>query len=392
MYIAMALFTAYRRVRVLPDPGQLHLPHPLYRHRDRVDGVHLQAGTGRSSAWSQHHRPDPGAGRAPADADTASGLTYPADRALPVLGVLSCSVSACCSCCGRGRRHLRRAPALAAGGHHGRGAHQRDGGHARGRPDVRGRVPRRPPRRSCANSAHIVDPPTPRWSSSTCRTTSAIATAAWPRSAGTCRPIEKAVERLDEVIHAARRPRPRHLPADRAVARDQLAGLGVARPEDGPRLVVAGSWGADYYAPIGPADGELEIVKHRHSGFVATALDLACAAWASRRSSFGGVASTCCVEATAPRRSRLRLLRGRASATRPGRPRRAGPGLRSTPSAPTSAGWRESADVARLWAERAPASSSRGGSRRADRLDGASGWLSPALRNIDPSRTYPGQL
>ena len=36
----------------------------------------------------------------------------------------------------------------------------------------------------------------------------------------------------------------------------------------------AGSWGADYYAPIGPAEGELEIVKHRHSGFVATTLDL----------------------------------------------------------------------------------------------------------------------
>jgi len=34
---------------------------------------------------------------------------------------LSCSVSECCSCCGAGRRHLQRAPALAAGGHHGRG-------------------------------------------------------------------------------------------------------------------------------------------------------------------------------------------------------------------------------------------------------------------------------
>ena len=70
-------------------------------------------------------------------------------------------------------------------------------------------------------------------------------------------------------------------------------------PEDGPPLVVAGSWGADYYAPIGPADGELEIVKHRHSGFVATRLDLALRSMGIKTVVFGGVASNVCVEATA---------------------------------------------------------------------------------------------
>jgi ureidoacrylate peracid hydrolase len=57
--------------------------------------------------------------------------------------------------------------------------------------------------------------------------------------------------------------------------------------------------GADYYAPIGPAEGDLEIVKHRHSGLVATSLDLALRSMGVKTVVLGGVASNLCVEATA---------------------------------------------------------------------------------------------
>lgn len=112
--------------------------------------------------------------------------------------------------------------------------------------------------------------------------------------------IEKAVEKLDDTIHAARGAgvpviflRIVQSPETSSAAWESL------EPEDGPRLVVAGSWGADYYAPIRPADGELEIVKHRHSGFVATRLDLALRSMGIKTVVFGGVASNVCVEATA---------------------------------------------------------------------------------------------
>lgn len=69
--------------------------------------------------------------------------------------------------------------------------------------------------------------------------------------------------------------------------------------EDGPRLVVEGSWGAEYYGPIGPIEGDHEIIKRRHSGFVATPLDLLLRSMNVKTVVFGGVASNVCVEATA---------------------------------------------------------------------------------------------
>jgi ureidoacrylate peracid hydrolase len=120
------------------------------------------------------------------------------------------------------------------------------------------------------------------------------------RIGGDMSAVEKAVERLDDIIHAARRTgvpviflRIVSSPETSSPAWESL------EPEEGPRLVVAGSWGADYYAPIGPAEGELEIVKHRHSGFVATTLDLTLRSMGIKTVVFGGVASNVCVEATA---------------------------------------------------------------------------------------------
>jgi ureidoacrylate peracid hydrolase len=65
------------------------------------------------------------------------------------------------------------------------------------------------------------------------------------------------------------------------------------------RLVVAGSWGAEYYGPIRPAGGEVEIVKHRHSGFNFTPLDSMLRSLGVKTVVIGGVASNVCVEATA---------------------------------------------------------------------------------------------
>jgi ureidoacrylate peracid hydrolase len=112
--------------------------------------------------------------------------------------------------------------------------------------------------------------------------------------------IERAIGKLDDTIRHARKAgipviflRIVQSPETNSEAWESL------EPEAGPRLVVAGSWGADYYPPIGPAEGELEIVKHRHSGFVATPLDLALRSRGIKTVVLGGVASNVCVEATA---------------------------------------------------------------------------------------------
>jgi ureidoacrylate peracid hydrolase len=70
-------------------------------------------------------------------------------------------------------------------------------------------------------------------------------------------------------------------------------------PDEGPRLVMEGTWGADYYSPIRPHAGDHEIVKRRHSGFVATSLDLLLRSMGIKSVVLGGVASNVCVEATA---------------------------------------------------------------------------------------------
>jgi ureidoacrylate peracid hydrolase len=120
------------------------------------------------------------------------------------------------------------------------------------------------------------------------------------RGGGDMTAIERAIGKLDDTIGQARKTaipviflRIVQSPETNSEAWESL------EPEEGPRLVVAGSWGADYYAPIGPAEGDLEIVKHRHSGFVATRLDLALRSRGIKTVVLGGVASNVCVEATA---------------------------------------------------------------------------------------------
>jgi hypothetical protein len=68
MYIAMALFSPFGAFVFFLTLGSFYLPHPLYRHRDRVGGVHVQPAPVGVQGGRQHHCPDPGAGRAPADA------------------------------------------------------------------------------------------------------------------------------------------------------------------------------------------------------------------------------------------------------------------------------------------------------------------------------------
>jgi ureidoacrylate peracid hydrolase len=69
--------------------------------------------------------------------------------------------------------------------------------------------------------------------------------------------------------------------------------------DEGPRLVMEGTWGAEFFHPIKPLEGEREIVKHRHSGFNRTPLDLLLRSQGIKTVVLGGVASNVCVEATA---------------------------------------------------------------------------------------------
>src|SRR5918912_2274559 len=69
--------------------------------------------------------------------------------------------------------------------------------------------------------------------------------------------------------------------------------------DEGPRLVVEGTWGAEFFDPIRPLPGEREIVKRRHSGFNRTPLDLLLRSQGIKTVVLGGVASNVCVEATA---------------------------------------------------------------------------------------------
>jgi ureidoacrylate peracid hydrolase len=67
----------------------------------------------------------------------------------------------------------------------------------------------------------------------------------------------------------------------------------------GPRLVVEGTWGADYYPGLPHDCVHLEMVKHRHSGFVGTGLDQLLRERGCRTVVLGGVATNVCVEGTA---------------------------------------------------------------------------------------------
>lgn len=67
----------------------------------------------------------------------------------------------------------------------------------------------------------------------------------------------------------------------------------------GPPLVVEGTWGAEYVDGL-PVDlADLEIVKHRHSGFVGTELDAVLRARGIRSLVFAGGVTNVCVEGTA---------------------------------------------------------------------------------------------
>jgi ureidoacrylate peracid hydrolase len=70
-------------------------------------------------------------------------------------------------------------------------------------------------------------------------------------------------------------------------------------PEQGPRLVVDGEWGAEYYDGLPHDCMDIEVVKHRHSAFVGTGLDELLRSRGIRTLVFGGVATNVCVEGTA---------------------------------------------------------------------------------------------
>jgi ureidoacrylate peracid hydrolase len=70
-------------------------------------------------------------------------------------------------------------------------------------------------------------------------------------------------------------------------------------PDEGPRLVVDGHWGAEYYDGLPHDCVDLEVTKHRHSAFASTGLDELLRARGIRTLVFGGVATNVCVEGSA---------------------------------------------------------------------------------------------
>jgi ureidoacrylate peracid hydrolase len=69
--------------------------------------------------------------------------------------------------------------------------------------------------------------------------------------------------------------------------------------DDGVRLVVEGTWGADHFPGLPLELADLELVKRRHSAFAGTDLDATLRARGVRSVVLGGVATHVCVEGTA---------------------------------------------------------------------------------------------
>lgn len=70
---------------------------------------------------------------------------------------------------------------------------------------------------------------------------------------------------------------------------DKDGGDSVCRP---------GTWGAEFYGGIQPAEGEIVITKHRYSAFLGTNLDLILRSTGIRSLLISGVGTNVCVEST----------------------------------------------------------------------------------------------
>ncbi len=63
-------------------------------------------------------------------------------------------------------------------------------------------------------------------------------------------------------------------------------------------ICVTGTWGTEYFAPLAPAPGDYEVVKHRYSAFIATDLELKLRALGVQTILVTGVGTSVCVEST----------------------------------------------------------------------------------------------
>jgi nicotinamidase-related amidase len=72
----------------------------------------------------------------------------------------------------------------------------------------------------------------------------------------------------------------------------------LARTGDRPApICVTGSWGTEYFG-VAPAEGDLEVVKHRYSAFVGTDLEMILHALECTTLLIAGVTTDVCVEST----------------------------------------------------------------------------------------------
>jgi ureidoacrylate peracid hydrolase len=68
--------------------------------------------------------------------------------------------------------------------------------------------------------------------------------------------------------------------------------------DSGDSVCRPGTWGAEFYAGIQPAEGEIVITKHRYSAFLGTNLDLILRSTGIRSLLISGVGTNVCVEST----------------------------------------------------------------------------------------------
>jgi ureidoacrylate peracid hydrolase len=122
---------------------------------------------------------------------------------------------------------------------------------------------------------------------------------AFGRAGRDMRPIQAAVERVLDVVAAARRA---GVPivwvrTEHDEWTDSAAWLGRDVRSAGA-ICPTGTWGAEFYR-VAPAPGERVITKHRYSAFVGTSLPVVLRALGRPVLAIAGVTTNVCVESTA---------------------------------------------------------------------------------------------
>jgi len=103
------------------------------------------------------------------------------------------------------------------------------------------------------------------------------------------------IQRVIDAAHQARRP-VLFIKTTHDAANDSPAWLARTRDRPVP-ICVTGSWGTEYFG-VAPAEGDLEIVKHRYDAFVGTDIEMTLRALGCSTLLITGVTTDVCVDST----------------------------------------------------------------------------------------------